>query len=106
MIDEQDLNSISLNQMNPNYFVTGGSDAIVRVWDRRTNSSNGGLCTSVKRFCPSRIAVKAKPFFDNFHITGNTTRSYLGLSIGEIDKSSLFYFSHLYLYNVSMSISI
>jgi hypothetical protein len=30
-----DIYSISLNQMNPNYFVIGGGDPVARVYDRR-----------------------------------------------------------------------
>jgi WD40 repeat protein len=55
-----DINSISLNMADSNYFTIGGGDSFLRLYDRRT-------CKCVKRFAPSSMLEEPG---EEGHITG------------------------------------
>jgi WD repeat-containing protein 42A len=76
-----ELNSVDFNPVNPNYFIIGGNDPYIRLYDRRMPFSSMGTGSSniadtalacVQKYSPKHVIEKYKPerFYSSTHITG------------------------------------
>ncbi|KAL0479546.1 hypothetical protein AKO1_007771 [Acrasis kona] len=61
------LNSVDFNPVNPNYFIIGGDDPYIRLYDRRSSST---IC--VQKYSPESIVNNYNPDrpYSSCHITG------------------------------------
>lgn len=68
-----EIYSLALNPVNSNYFVIGGNDPIVRLFDRRmlsTSSTNPNKATPVHKWIPVDILTQSRENTNAHFITG------------------------------------